>query len=227
MENILYTEIFTKWYEAKKRDEKRNRMDSHNFNIISMFQVSEVIHSKLLKFLLNPNGEHGQKELFLRLFLESINIKYDKKDIWNVTAEEGRIDLLLKRKNPLSIVIIENKSNRAPDGSNQLYRYWQNEIFKETKRIDISFYEENRDQFQIIYLAPNGKNYEHQSITKPEEELFPNDSIKPEIIPMEIKRLTFNDDINKWIGVCLDNLPSENHRMREYLKQYQEIIKKL
>ena len=44
---------------------------------------------------------------------------------------------------------------------------------------------------------------------------------------MKIKRLTFNDGIYDWIGICIAMLSKENHRMREYLLQYQEIIKNL
>ena len=128
---ILITDFLSKWYEAKEKDNNLNHKDSHNFNILRMFHICETSHSKLLKLLLNPNGDHGQGNFFLSLFLKEMGIKEPSQGDWKVTAEEGRIDLLLKRKEPLSIVVIENKSNRATDQPNQLYRYWNEKIFYE------------------------------------------------------------------------------------------------
>ena len=34
---------------------------------------------------------------------------------WTITAAEGRVDVLLRRRNPLGTVIIENKSNGEED----------------------------------------------------------------------------------------------------------------
>ena len=218
--------FFTKWDEAVAKDNDLNKKDSHNFNILRMFQISETKHSQLLQLLLNPNSIHGQGNLFLNLFLEKIGIKEPSKGRWKVTAEEGRIDLLLKRNNPLSIVIIENKSNYAGDQQNQLYRYWFNEIYKVNGKIEPNFYEQNNDSFQIIYLVPNGKNYDYQTITKPQNFEAFNSVNFPDLMPMEIKRLTFNEDIFNWIGDCIElieNFSVSNHRIREYLKQYQEI----
>lgn len=218
--------FFTKWDEAVAKDNDLNKKDSHNFNILRMFQISETKHSQLLQLLLNPNSIHGQGNLFLNLFLEKIGIKEPSKGRWKVTAEEGRIDLLLKRNNPLSIVIIENKSNYAGDQQNQLYRYWFNEIYKVSREVETAFYEQNKDSYQMIYLVPNGKNYDYQTITKPQNfEVF-NSVNLPDLIPMEIKRLTFNEDIYNLIGGCIElieNFSVSNYRLREYLKQYQEI----
>lgn len=217
---LFGNDFFTEWYKAKQKDNELNEQDSHNFNILKMFHISETMHSQLLKLLLNPQGSHGQSNLFLSLFLESIGIKEPFQGTWKVTAEEGKIDLLLKRNNPFSIVVIENKSNWACDQQNQLYRYWYYEIYKKTKEVEELFYKQNRDSFQIIYLAPKGKVFDWQTITKPSGE-----SLKelPELIPIEINMLTFNEDIFNWIEKCIEHLPAENHRMREYFKQYQEM----
>ena len=59
---------------------------------------------------------HGQGKLFLSAFLEYIGFKKDKgNEEWIVTAEKGRVDVLLRRLNPLGAIIIENKSNWAGD----------------------------------------------------------------------------------------------------------------
>jgi hypothetical protein len=213
-------DFFTIWYEAKQKDDERNKKDSHNFNILRMFYIGETMHSQLLKLLLDPNGDHGQGNLFLSLFLEKIGIKEPYEGTWKVTVEEGKIDLLLKRNDPLSIVVIENKSNWARDQPNQLYRYWYKAIYKETNKFDQYYYKQNSSSFKIIYLAHYGKIYEQQTISKPNG--YPQKL--PEKIPMEINRLTFKEDIFHLVKKCMEHLlPTENYRMLEYLKQYQEI----
>lgn len=223
---IFGNTFFTKWDLAVTKDNELNKKDSHNFNILNFFQISETRHSQLLQLLLNPKSPHGQGNLFLNLFLKKIGIKEPSKGNWKVTAEVGRIDLLLKRSNPLSVVIIENKSNYAGDQQNQLYRYWFNEIYKVKREVEPEFYEQNKDSFQMIYLVPNGKSYDYQTVTKPQNfEAFININL-PDLIPMEIKRLTFNEDIYNFIGECIqhiENFSASNYRIREYLKQYQEI----
>lgn len=56
--------------------------------------------------------------------------RFSDNENWTVTAEKGRVDILLKRTHPHSVIIIENKSNYANDQENQLYRYWHQEIYK-------------------------------------------------------------------------------------------------
>lgn len=96
-----YVNVFSLWYEFSG--------------------ISEPIHSRILHFFLSDNPMHGQGKLFLSAFLEYIGFE---KEEWIITTEEGRVDVLLRRLNPLGAVIIENKSNWAEDQPNQLYRYW-------------------------------------------------------------------------------------------------------
>ncbi len=67
----------------------------------------EVIHSKFIKALLDPNEIHGFKNEFLDLFLERIAIKGF--DTSNVTAECEKITSNNRRID----ITIENKSLRA------------------------------------------------------------------------------------------------------------------
>lgn len=58
---------------------------------------------------------HGQGNSFLQLFLKHIGLDTQDGDEWIFTAEAGRVDVMLKRFHPSSVVIIENKSNWAGD----------------------------------------------------------------------------------------------------------------
>lgn len=211
------------WSVIVKNDLAKNALISHNFNPLSLFHINETMHSRLLMTLLDSKGKHGQGRLFLELFLNKIGIKSPESGNWKVTAEEGRIDILLKRDYPYkSVIIIENKSNGADDQPNQLYRYWHQEIYKATNECSIDFYRVNSDCFQIIYLTPTGKSFEIQSSQKPKGSRYP--AFLPGSLPIEVKLWSFNEDIYDWVESCLMVLRNENHRMKEFLKQYQEII---
>lgn len=121
------------------KDIKAERMSNTKMgkyvNVFSLWNefsgISEPIHSRILHFFLSDNPMHGQGKLFLSAFLEYIGFEKDEgNEEWIITAEEGRVDVLLRRQNPLGAVIIENKSNWAVDQPNQLYRYWYENIHK-------------------------------------------------------------------------------------------------
>lgn len=214
------------WHQKYLIDQERHRLDGHNFNVFKLFAeqfdltIKETMHSKLLFFLLNQNANHGQGSKFLENFLIKLGIDQPHMGNWRVTAEQGRIDLLLKRNNPHSVIIIENKSNWATDQHNQLYRYWYDQIYCSIKKADEEFYVINKNKYQIIYLAPNiNKRVEEQSLLKPKEWL---DTNLPNKIPLTPTTLTFDGLIQDWLLECELELKEEN-RVRQYIAQYREL----
>ena len=221
------------WYAELKKDEEQHAKDGHNFNIFHLlkkefdFKIQETMHSKLLKFLLDSKETHGCGNLFLIEFLTLLGIKSPEVGEWNVKAEQGKIDILIQRKNPCSVVIIENKSNWAPDQKNQLYRYWYEQIYLKTKETSEQFYEKNKGSYQIVYLSPDSsKRYDDQSIYKHGNEFFAKEEALPDRVPMDIVLKTFDEDIPKWLENCKAKLSPTNHRIREYISQYQMLCKK-
>ena len=222
---------WTEWHKLFLEDDRKHEKDGHNFNFFLFFKdefgfvVQETMHSKLIKFLLDPYASHGQDKKFLIEFLQLLDVERPKEGIWYVSAEHGRIDVLLKRNEPPSTIIIENKSNWANDQPNQLYRYWHQEIYNKTKEIEKDFYVRNKCKYQIVYLTPNeDKKYEEQSITKPEDW---TENHLPEKVPIEIKTQYFNAFIQEWLEKCKEQLPKTNHRIREYIIQYQLLCNNL
>ncbi|KAA6326573.1 hypothetical protein EZS27_024337 [termite gut metagenome] len=211
------------WHKKVLEDKRKHKENGHNFNIFELFEnelnigIQEGHHSKLIKYLLDANASHGQGNQFLMKFLESIGIKADKSDTWSVKTEYKDADIVLKRVHLESIIIIENKSNGAPDQPNQLYGYWYHIIYNKTKEHDPNFYEQHKDRYRIIYLVPNSdKKYENDAIVKPKN----CDKDLPDIIPMSIETLTYDDFIQKWLSACIKILPKTNCRVRDYLIQY-------
>lgn len=110
--------------------------------------TKEIVHSKIIADLLNPNGEHQLGNCFLINLLKSIGIdvpcslfpesantiklpvlieteKYAPTTLDGVDTK-GRIDIFLLVEladNKKYAVIIENKLNNAPDQDRQLERY--------------------------------------------------------------------------------------------------------
>lgn len=220
-------QLFERWADVLRKDERRNREDGHNFNIFDLLKIchvrlKEVNHSRLLKFLLEPNKIHGQGNLFLHKFLTKLGVCLDRTDEWTVRTEQGNIDILLERAFPQSTIIIENKSNWANDQPNQLYRYWYYAIYMKTKQSDKSYYnrEEQRSRFRIVYLSPNeSKQPDNQTKERPEEW----DKDLPALLPMTIDNITFCDWISCWIDECIEDIPKSNHALRNFLIQYRNL----
>jgi hypothetical protein len=45
----------------------------------------------------------------------------------------------------------------------------------------------------------------------------------PEIVPLKPKIWQFDKEIKDWLKNSINELHSENHRLREYIKQYIEL----
>ena len=158
----LTSSIISDFYTINKSiveiQREKNSQESCYFNTFDFFHLDEKMHSHIIAYLLDPTAAHGQSKLFLYEFLKLANISYSKdsqKDNWVVTAEKGRVDVLLKRKNPHSVIIIENKVHNAGDQPNQLYRYWFWEIYRPKSGLYPTYASDNQDRYKIIYLSPS------------------------------------------------------------------------
>ncbi len=120
------------------RYQKINELTGEDFNVfrILKLEASEVrMHSAFLAELLNQKGSHGQKDVFLKLFIKRFCFKGNHFDTDNsevivekyigtvnhVDTEGGRIDICIRDKYN-NYIIIENKIY-ASDQTNQLLRY--------------------------------------------------------------------------------------------------------
>ena len=222
------------WHRVVLSDREEHTKLGHNFNIFSLFNdnlhipIRETMHSRLIKFLLDKNESHGQGSLFLIEFLKMIGIESPEKGSWLVTAEIGRIDVKIERKYPQSVILIENKSNGAQDQPHQLYRYWYQAIYNKTKKTCEQFYQDNNHKYQFIYLTPqNNRIYEKHSITKPKEYIGDLYKYLPDKLPIEVKEFTFDKHVRTWLDNCISVLPATNHRIREYIIQYQFLCSNL
>jgi hypothetical protein len=210
-----------------RNSRERNRLDSHNLNVFRFFSPGETTHSRLLAFFLNPQAAHGQGTLFLTEFLRLLGIRNcsdEKAHPWVVTAETGRVDVLLRRAHPHSVVVIENKSNYALDQPNQLYRYWHQQIYLPQlaqHRPAAELADPPKDRYRLLYLSPaSWKQVEMHSLSKPLQGKEWGAELPP-VVPMGIvEQQVFDDLVVQWLTNAVALLPVCNHRLREFTLQY-------
>ncbi len=217
--------LLTKQFKSNKEAELfAQRTNSTSLNYFTFFNIDEMKHSELLAFLLNPRSSHGQGNLFLSVFLTELGIDQPELNFWSVTNEKDRIDVLLHRESPHSLVVIENKSNYAHDQPNQLYRYWYHQIYLRNPNLNYETDDYLR-HFRILYLTPNKKKVlDYHSLDKPSYLL---DEKLPPIVPIKITNWSFDEEIVKIIYNSIKEINPKNYRLKEYLEQYILLIKQL
>jgi hypothetical protein len=209
------------YIQRKAESAKRNRKTSFRFNPLRTIPIYEPTHSRVLGDLLDTHGSHGQGDLFLLEFLKRIGHGNPLPGIWHVTIETGRVDICLWRTEPASVVIIENKSNWAIDQQYQLYRYWYENIHRNYPELN---YNDGavRQNFKIVYMAPSEhKRPESHSLRRPP--LLDGMKGLPDNLPLIPTPFTLDSDLTAWFAACIQQLDTENERLRHFLKLYQEI----
>lgn len=189
-----------------------------NYNIFDVLNIyhHELSHSAIIGNLLNAQGKHGQKDIFLKLFLKRLpsfqedseqykelnnfqskkSKTYIERHIGKVDYEKsegGRIDILLN--DGKNNIIIENKV-WAGDQYLQLVRY--NNQYKTSP---------------IIYLTLDGKE--------------PSNSSKDNLVlGKDYVCLSYKIEIVRWIEKCIKKMANKPI-IRESLNQYLVLVKQL
>ena len=129
-----------------------------HFNLFDILKITrtEIRHSNVLAWLLNPNENHGLGDSFLRAVVQemTVNDENEKYDVFrtllldfysfNVYREWKNIDILLVSDEEKFIIAIENKIG-STEHDNQLWRYGN------TLAEDYHGYEK-----MLIFLTPEG-----------------------------------------------------------------------
>lgn len=210
-----------------KKIRNDNVRQGKSINVFSLWNefsgLTEPIHSRILHFFLSNNPMHGQGYLFIELFLKRVGIAIQKDDEWMSTAEAGRVDVMLKRFYPRSVVIIENKSNWANDQPNQLYRYWYQNIHHCEGDCQCEYYSYH-PEYKIVYLVPNkDKMLSDNSLERPSD--YPE--YLPDKLPITPIVFSFEEEVSDWLTECISSLPKENTPLINLISQYIDYCKKL
>jgi len=130
----FFNDLSFRYRVAKEVKRYTDRFLASDFNLVGIFYPDETRISRILALLLDPNGEHGQGDLFLEEFvktlkgllknptpLEGLTDFSTAKVSTEVSTDYGRLDILVKFPNGFAIAI-ENKP-WAGEQFQQLERY--------------------------------------------------------------------------------------------------------
>jgi len=228
----------------------RDYLDYKNIFDILGIAYSELVHSKILAWLLNPNPyvDHGLKDSFLKLFLMKIFEDSDqlisKTTNFDIFVEyplgddrknQGRIDILLKSELDEIIIAIENKIlSSERDGQLELYEILLQEEFRGKE-----------DKIMYIFLTPAGikasnkkwKSLSYEDITKMLSKAIKSKNATNEIVNKYLETLTskiiWNKEIDQiWKEFYLkkrktindllkdNNLSQKENEILKYLQDY-------
>jgi hypothetical protein len=211
MEYHKFENLLNQITSINKRYSKINELTGENFNVFRIIKLESAevrMHSAFLAELLNPNGSHGQKDIFLKLFVDIFCYRGNNIDTvsCNVVVEKyigplnieksegGKIDILVTDKHGNQIVI-ENKIY-AGDQKNQVLRY-----------------SKHNSKADLIYLSLDGK----------EPEVYSSVHLKS---GEDYQCCSYTTHITKWLELCRQHvaiLPI----IRESITQYLNLVKYL
>lgn len=209
MQNHQFQTLFDQVNALLTRYRKFNEITGEKFNVFQILKLesSEVrMHSAFIGELLNPRGSHGQKDIFLKLFVDAfcfkgiiidtascqVEIEKHAGFINEDRTEGGRIDIFISDKNN-NHIIIENKIY-AGDQHNQLVRYHN--------------HSQNAD---ILYLTLDGSPPSEQSAVHLKED-------------EDFRCISYKMNIIDWLEACRKEvtiLPL----IREAISHYINLIK--
>jgi len=193
--------------EIQTLSDKCKKKEPFNAFLSIGIKNQEVMHSKFIGMLLNPNGEHKQKDNFLKLFLEQLGINdfHLSKTVVDIEKivpiekhiNDRRIDIAIV--NSTQIIIIENKV-WAIDQPHQMVDYYK-------------FGLRAKNQVFMVYLTPYGN--------APKIESLENGDIK--LSKDDVKCISYEKDIIAWLKKCIKEVSDE--RLKLSLKMYEELIR--
>jgi len=212
------TTFLEKIHTIHSHHQKIAKLTGENFNLLKLLHMGHYevkTHSPILADLLDPDGTHGQGDVFLKLFVGLINTKTDEnfesfnsnsaiviteKSIGEVTSTEGgRIDIHIQDSTE-NLLLIENKIY-AQEQENQMARYY-------------NYAKEKNKPFRLIYLTLYGSQ-----ATNISKDIADN-------VQQNTINLSYQSDIIQWLEQCRKEVATVP-LVRESLTQYIHLLKDL
>jgi hypothetical protein len=202
-----------------------------NYNVFNVLGLKsdELSHSAILANLLNVKGSHGQKDLFLKLFIEVIQDKFceanfqnsDENLIFNFSKiqklEEFETEKSKAEKEKhLGRVNIETADGGfidiyISDGKNSIVI--ENKIYAGDQDKQLERYSKVDPMAPVFYLNLFGKNATENSAQNLKENI-------------DYYVITYREDITNWLEKCIEKVANKPI-LRETLNQYLNLIKEL
>jgi len=200
-----FTELKYRFDTIRKHSYENDLLLSNRFSVFDYICVDENKLSDILVDLLNPIGKHGQRDLFLNLFIKMIGKKdlitnYQPKVYREVGTKfiertQRRMDILIKWED--FGIMIENKP-------------WAKDQFEQILDYKLNLTKKFKDNFLIIYLSNNKIEPDVSSISK--EELS-NLKKKNQYIQLSIQ-----SELKFWVEQSFKECQSD--KIRWFLKDF-------
>lgn len=230
MSDESYTQFFNVLKDFKHKIQALKKQDYTDYNPLAIVQspTSEVkMHSAILYSLLEVQGAHCKGDLFLRRFLESLNLKEWFGDTQNalVLREYKHIDIYIT--NGTRHIILENKIY-ANDAQNQLARYIKaihNPQYganyeipsDESKAVDY-------ENIAVIYLSPFGQTPSDDSLKdKDTQWQIKGNELKSSGESIAYRQISYKEHILSWIKSCQKEVRAIR-KLDSALEFYKDIV---
>jgi hypothetical protein len=195
---------------AEKKQRQLDRKNATGFNVFKLIQPDENKLSDILRDLLDPNGNHGQGDLFLTLFFNQLGITpdanlmkgaavYREAPTHGIFKYRRRMDVLVEAG---MLLAIENKVDSI-EQPNQVKDYLEH--LRYCTRVGPA-------RSMLIYLTPDGRRPKY---------------ISPEVFDQEVagKRLccwSYGRDLQAWLEECRSQC--EAPRICDFLSDFVRYI---
>ncbi|MDA3056141.1 MULTISPECIES: PDDEXK-like family protein [unclassified Campylobacter] len=204
----------------KNEFETRKLRGINEFNIFSVLRKEndEVgLHSKFIYSLLNPLEKHYQKDLFLKLFLKTIELKnFINLRNAKVYMEYKNIDIYMTDGE--NHIILENKIYAA-DQEKQIQRYID----------EIKAKPENKPENKlfVLYLSLDRENPSKYSLGEYRLNDEKNQILDENgIFIAKFKSIHYGTEIKTWLEMCLNEVGNITN-LSLYIRDYSKIIDKI
>lgn len=190
-------------FEQTKRE--YDLLLSSDFDVFDYIAPDENRLSDIIRDLLDPKGKHGQRDIFLNLFLERFEIE-DKgfsKFERELTIEKGRIDIFIKNDDGTYAIIIENKP-WTWDQEKQIARYCE---YGEKKF---------QNNYVAVYISKDGSPPSEYSIPEKDRKKLEEEA--------KLITISYCSGIRDWIQDCYEKCKSD--KFRHFLLNFKEYIEK-
>lgn len=194
-----------------------------NFLVFDFVNTNETELSRILANLLNPNGTHGQKTLFLENFIKIClpNIHNHENKIWqNYLANLSKTD------------VETEKTTTAIQSYRRMDIYLSAKINNETFGICIEnkpYASDQQDQLADYFKELENRNLTHKHIVYLSEYGEPSDnSVKSDVLEIWRNEKVFSHvtytQLVEWLSECKKDC--QNQSVIEFLNQFIKFIQK-